>query len=351
MNGEAGESKDGVDEHQTSQILHALEVVYDARSSNKLRFDATQYLEKVRSDNGAPGVGFGLASSQEQPPVVRYFGLSLIEHAIRFRWQDLLMNDSSAVRQWVLRLAHGSTIQDPPFVTNKIAEVWVELAKRSWALDWMNMDELLVQLWEGTMPQRVFVLTVLTMLSEEVFGLDDTTVALRGSDLNRACVDIFTPADVLAQHFPNRETSVNIRHGPGGWVARFAEALSSCVGEIKATDGQRAVILKMLSTYRSVVSWIIPDALVTTNSLAPVFECLEVNDVSIQLVSSVFDWLMLGFSGLITLRRQWKHCTRFTIGANFRPAIFKALLGLCSSQILCSCYVSCITGWGSIQPT
>ena len=282
MNGDTASqhSEDG----RETQILQALEVVHDPRSTNSLRQDASRYLEDVRSDDGAPYYGFGLASAKDQAPIVRHYGLSLIDHAIRYKWSDYTPEQSKALRDWLLSLAQSTAKEDPAFITNKIAEIWVEMAKRSWALDWMDMDELLVQLWSGSIAQKTLVLTILEALSEEVFGMEDTVAALRGSDLNKACVEIFTPARVMTEHFPNRETTLNVRHGDEGWVSRMSYVLSSCVSDGKILAEWQGVVMKILLTLKSVMNWIIPNALVVTNTLSRLCSCLAVSEMIVQLV-------------------------------------------------------------------
>ena len=282
MNGDtpSQQSEDG----RKTQILQALEVVHDPRSTNSLRQEASRYLEDVRSDEGAPYYGFRLASSKDQAPIVRHYGLSLVDHAIRYKWSDFNPEQSKALRGWLWSLAQSTADEDPPFVTNKTAEIWVEMAKRSWALDWMDMDELMVQLWSGSIAQKALVLTILEALSEEVFGMEDTVAALRGSDLNKACVEIFTPIGVMTEHFPNRETTLNVRHGDEGWVSRMSYVLSSCVNDGKILAEWQGVVLKILSTLKSVMNWIIPSALVVTKTLSSLCSCLAVSEIMVQLV-------------------------------------------------------------------
>ena len=284
MNGSA-RAENGINEEpQTSKILQALEITYNPQSASKIRQEATRYLEEVRSDSKAPFHGFELASSRQQQPIVRHYGLSLIDYAIRFRWANYLAEESKTLRGWVWQLAQGTGEGDPPFITNKIAEMWVELSKRSWVSDWMDMDEALVQMWAGPTPQKEMVLTILATLSEEIFDIEDSVVAARHTELTRACIDIFTPAAVLSQHFPNRDASVNVRYGSEGWTGRMAEALESIIRDGKIIDGFHGLTSKLLSVFKSIISWIIPDALVSTDSLSPIFLCLKINDVSIQLV-------------------------------------------------------------------
>ena len=272
------------------QILQALEIVHEPRSSNAHRQAASRYLEEIRSDEQAPYHGFGLASAKEQPAVVRHYGLSLIEYGVRHRWSEYTPEQSQALRDWVVTLSGSTADTDPPYITNKIAEIWVDIAKRSWGLDWVDMDELLVRLWDGSVVQKALVLIILETLSEEVFGNDDTTAALRGVDLNKACVEIFTPANVLSVGFPARGTTPNVeRYGDDGWLARMADLLDWCISDGKVDESRVACGIRTLSTFKSVISWAIPRSLIATNALHRICACLAASNVPLQLVSRVAD--------------------------------------------------------------
>ncbi len=280
MNGHAEHGKPEIH----TQILRALEIVHDPRSSNTLRQDASRYLEEIRSDEEAPYHGFGLASSKDQPAIVRHYGLSLLEYAVRHRWSEYTTEQSKALRDWVITLSENTADGDPSYITNKVAEIWVEIAKRSWCLDWMDMDELLVNLWGGPLIQKTLVLNILETLSDEVFGNDDVTAALRGSELNRACVEIFTPMKVLIEHFPKREATVNARYGSEGWLSRLADLLEHCTSDGKIDPNQQICAVKTLTTFKSIISWVILRALVTTHSVQRICACLAAANMPVQLV-------------------------------------------------------------------
>ena len=267
-----------------SQILRALQLVHDPRSSNKIRQDASRFLEEVRSNEEAPFHGFGLASSKEQPPIVRHYGLSLLEYAVRHRWVELSAEQSKLLREWVITLSQNTTDEDPPYLTNKVAEIWVEIAKRCWGLDWMNMDELLVGLWDGSLSQKILVVNILETLSDEVFGNEDITAALRGNELNKACVEIFTPANVLIEHFPKRETTVNHRFGSDGWLTRLADLLGWCTKDGNIDANQQVCTVKTLVACKSIISWVIPKALIATRTIHRICACLAASSMPVQLV-------------------------------------------------------------------
>lgn len=267
------------------QILRALELVYDPRTSKEHRDDASRFLEQLKSQSDAPAHGYVLAANKSHPAVVRYYGLSLLEDPIRRRWADYSSEQNAALREWVLKLAQSASKEDPPFIRNKIAQLWVEVAKRSWVLDWMDMDEALVKLWGGSVVQKELVLEVLETLSENSFGKEDTTTALRGNDLGKACVEIFTPAQVMADHFPKRDTSIHVRFGPEGWLSRISELLSWCHNEGRNSPELQTCAIKALSTLKSVMHWVILKAIAATICVQRVCECLTVPNQAMQLVS------------------------------------------------------------------
>ena len=286
MNGLAGSSQHETREPTQSsvQILQALHVVHDPRSQNSLRQSATNFLEEIKSDHDAPYHGFALSSDRSQSSLVRHYGLSLLEHAIRYRWENYSSEQKAGLQEWVVNLAREVVEGDPLYISNKVAGLWVEIAKRSWALEWMDMDEVLAQLWDGSFARKALVLKILETLSEDIFGHEDFTAGLRGAELNRACFDIFTPASVLRECFPNRETSINVRYGDEGWLRRIGTLLDWCVQENTASDLACMCATKALYTIKSIFVWMLPRALVNAHTITRVLNCLGVSMVTVQLV-------------------------------------------------------------------
>lgn len=239
-------------------------------------------------EDEAPHHGYTVAADQSQPAVIRHFGLSLLEHAIRHGWNEYTLEQNTALREWELSLARNLTDQDPLYIRNKIASIWVEIAKRSWALDWMDMDECLAHLWNGSLVSKELVLAILEMLSEDVFGHEDAIAGLRSTELNRACVDIFTPMAVLLDRFPSRGTSINVRYGNEGWLSRMSDLLEWSVAQEGDGEARRACALKVMMTLRSVISWAIPQSLSTAKMTARLCQALRSSHLPIQLVSILY---------------------------------------------------------------
>ena len=306
---------------EDAQILRALELIHDPRSPNLLRQDASRYLEQMRSQDEAPYYGYNLATNKSHPSIVQHYGLSLLEYAIQHRWIEYSEEQSTAIRDWTLKLARGVSEQDPLFIRNKVAQLWVDIAKRSWGLEWMDMDELLVQLWSGSLTQKELVLTVLETLSDDCFGREDITSGLRGNELNRACVDIFTPATTLMEHFPKREASIDLRYGDEGWVSRISDSLAWCNSTAHTGVELQNFTSRILSTLRSVAAWVILRALTVTRCVPHMCESLVSHNGRVQLVNIVKELDSNNYVNLC-IRRLLRLCMRSTTVHAFQMMTF-----------------------------
>ncbi|RDW68001.1 hypothetical protein BP6252_09397 [Coleophoma cylindrospora] len=273
----------------TLQRIHeALNIVHSPYSSNDSRQQASRYLDEVKADEQAPFHGFTLATDKSQQPEVRHYALSLLEHAIKHKWSDYSSEQAGILRQWVLELAQAIAEEDPTYLRTKTAQLWAEIAKRTWAAEWTDMDELLVRLWEipqGTI-HKEFVLFILETLSDDVFNGEDTVAALREGVLSKACVEIFTPAEVLTESFPNRERGASVRYGEEGWLSRIGELLRHCLAMDPAANLQyQGCAVRILAVYKSVMPWAIPKAISHTSCVQRICESLQVPSPRLQLAA------------------------------------------------------------------
>ncbi|KAI9643694.1 karyopherin [Ciborinia camelliae] len=270
------------------RIQEALELVHNPYSSNQARQQASSFLENVKTEDEAPYHGFVLACDKHQEPVVRHYALSLIEHAIKHKWAAYSEAQASALRQWIIELSENLDQDDPLYLRNKTAQIWVEAAKRSWGSEWTDMDKLLVKLWElpGPVVHKEFVLFVLETLSDEVFNGEDAVTILREGVLSKACVEIFTPAVVLSEAFPNRQLGTVLRHGNEGWLVRIGGLLGQCLQLDISSPEYQSCAVKVLAVYKSVVPWTVPRAISSAQCVQYMCKCLATSSTPVQLVSS-----------------------------------------------------------------
>ncbi|KAJ2998294.1 hypothetical protein NUW58_g362 [Xylaria curta] len=187
------------------------------------------------------------------------------------------------------KVGRGLAKADPVYLTNKIAQLWVEVAKRSWAGEWMDMDSLLVQLWQVPADSAVhkeFVLAVLETLSDEIFNSDDMVVHYREKVLTKASIEIFTPTAVLLEAYPNREAGPQVRSGEEGWLARVVGLLQQCLsGDIQNNEDLRGCALRSLAVLYTVMPWVIPKAVAITGAVPVICEGLKASHIEVQKAS------------------------------------------------------------------
>lgn len=270
-----------------SQVLEALQAIYAPASSNDTRRQATEYLEQAKRHPEAPSHGHTLALDRAQPAQLRHYGLTMLEYSIKYGWEDFTVAQGTALRGYVTELSQNIAEGDPVYLRNKVAQLWTEVAKRSWGAEWLNMDEQLVALWTTSLHHQAVVLYVLETLSEEVFNREDATAGLRGTDLGRACVEIFTPILVLQEQLPTRDKSLDVRCGDEGWLRRLCDNLGWCLAQdYQNQEAVRTCAVKTMNSLRASMPWIIPKAIVATQVIEAVCKALYVPVVEIQLVCS-----------------------------------------------------------------
>ncbi|RYP69792.1 hypothetical protein DL771_005901 [Monosporascus sp. 5C6A] len=270
------------------KIHAALEVVYSPYSSNDDRKDAQVFLEEVKHTDEAPSHGFNLASEKSQSPVVRHYALSLLEHAIKHKWTYYTPPQAAALRNWVLELSQSISREDPSYLRNKVAVLWVEVAKRSWVADWMDMDSNLVQLWQvpDSVVHKELVLSILESLSDEIFSSDDPAVTVREGVLSKASVEIFTPAAVLTETYPNRQAGPDVRCGDEGWLVRVVDLLGQCLaGDVQNNENIRNCAVRALALLNSLMPWVIPNAVTASRCVAALCNALRTSHIAVQKAS------------------------------------------------------------------
>ena len=270
-------------------ITDALSAELDPRTTNDIRQQAREYLVSIKQHFDAPHYGFVLAEDPNHNEAVRYYGLQLLEHAIRYKWETYGRTQTDQILRWVQCLAGSIRAVDKSFIRNKIAQLWADAAKRSWAGEWMEQDKQLVALWERPKKDKgfsakMFVLYVLETLSEDIMEGEDTLAGLRSDELKSALNDVMVPLPLYQEFQQTRKERMDVRFGDDGWVSRMCALFAWCLREIKTspdrayTDKALECAIKTLHALRPTMQWI--------NLKGPV----EVNMVScFSLVFQMYD--------------------------------------------------------------
>lgn len=278
---------------QLDTISQALNASLDPRIDNAIRQQAFTFLEQVKTQPDAPNYGFTLADDLHQPDAVRHYGLQLLEHAVRYHWADYSEGQTEQLRTWVKRLAGGVRDEDEVFVRNKIGQLWAEIAKRSWGEEWMDMDAMLVALWDEPMEVKGFankalVLYILETLSEDICNREDATAGLRLEVLGSALNEIIIPEGLYKQHLESRGNGQEVRSGSEGWLARVCAFFGICVKQLRIAGGSgnmkglKSCAIKALNTLRPTVAWISLKAMLEVDCMEFLFLPFHIEDTVLQ---------------------------------------------------------------------
>ncbi|KAF9892935.1 hypothetical protein FE257_000527 [Aspergillus nanangensis] len=278
-------AEDDLSEARMADIVRALELIHSPSSTNDLRREALTFVESQKESKSAARDGFLLASRADSDPLVRYFGLTLLDHVLRHT-SFTATEQIVGLRDLVLKLAEAIRPEDPAYLRNKLPQLWAEIAKRSWGLDWTGMDATLVQFWGADLVHKELVLSILETLSEDIFCREDTVSSLRGTDLNRALVEIFTPLSVFEEVYSKREHHVELRCGPEGWLSRICIFLEYCIDNLQSSKQAKDAALKALVALKSVLIWSIPKAILSSNCIPSIARALTCRDEQVLLAAT-----------------------------------------------------------------
>jgi exportin-5 len=263
------------------QIIQALEAIHNPRSTNELRQSATSFLEEAKQSPHALAHGFALAVDPARATIVRHFGLSMMAFHLKYVYSG---GGEDILRDYVLRLTSSIQESDPPFLRNKFAQIWTEVAKRIWGVGWMDMDEQLVRLWDSeSFVHSEFVLVVLETLSDDIFNQDDYVAGLR-QDLGTNLSRVFLTEDVIELSAKSEE-DLSLRWGNEGWMLRLVRFLKMCLDRKNERQIIHSCALRTLAVLNSVCTWIIPKSLVSSSCVEGLSYSLVTGDTQIRVVS------------------------------------------------------------------
>ncbi|KAF2770934.1 hypothetical protein EJ03DRAFT_381697 [Teratosphaeria nubilosa] len=288
---------------QLDTVKQALEATLNPRVSNEVRQHALQHLEALKNQPDAPHYGFTLAEDWNQNDAVRYYGLQLLEYAVRHRWNEFGDAQTEQLRTWIKCLAGSLRVQDALFLRNKVAQVWVELAKRCWGDEWTDMDQLLVALWDKSLQEKgvvnkIFVLYVLETLSEEIVNSEDAVAGLRIEVLGTCLDEIMIPQGLWEEYARTRSgrKGIEVRVEGPGWLARMCAFFADCVKQATlGGDGHQMArcAIKALNAMRPTMNWVSLKAAVEAKCVDCCFVSFHTDDVALQTAATETLYVLL----------------------------------------------------------
>lgn len=298
----------------------------------------------------------------------------LLQHSIQYNFISYDDNQRLAIKNWIVDLGTSVQPNDPHYLKEKIAILWVAVAKRIWGLEldraastnnsaiespskaaglfngvnntnnkhnendtnnnendlkkssepeidgWVNMDEMLVGMWESNPTTRELSLGIFRTLFEDLYILDDPVADKRASSLSAQCMEVVTSEPILNMVYEQPLKSLRrLRCGTEGWLNRWSSVLQECLDRDLNDPEVSKFAVKVLQTVRTCLYWIFPLAIRQANLLQRLSIALSSGNIEVKTVAA--DCLQVLFT------RTFSNDSDFqaVIGAVFLPEGMRTL--------------------------
>ncbi|CAG0917181.1 unnamed protein product [Notodromas monacha] len=177
-------------EDACKQLVAAVECSLDPATLNQNRIAAVRVAEDIKHGPLCVFCGLRLAQRLEYSTAVRHFGLHMLEHAIKFCWNQMTAGEKLFLKDKSLELINvgtkGFTCEET-LIKDGIARLIVEIAKREWPQQWPGMLTELSQIClNGGEIQHELVLLFFLRLGEDTAVLQTIENSVRRREIQQA---------------------------------------------------------------------------------------------------------------------------------------------------------------------
>lgn len=153
------------------ELMKAVNVMMDAETSQIYRLEALKFFEDFKESNSlCVPCGLQLAN-KAQPAVVRHFGLQILEHVIKFRWNNMQQQEKVHLKECAMQLLLDGThsiLEEESHIKDVLSRITVEMIKREWPQQWPHMLKEMEDLTSQGEAQTELVMLILLRLAEDV---------------------------------------------------------------------------------------------------------------------------------------------------------------------------------------
>ncbi|GAA6098173.1 exportin-5 [Tachysurus ichikawai] len=153
------------------QLIKAVTVMMDSETNQRYRLEALKFCEefKEKCPYCIP-CGIQLAD-KSQVAVVRHFGLQILEHVIKFQWNDMPQQEKVHLKDCIMEMLTNGTypiLDEESHIKDALSRIVVEMIKREWPQQWPDMLKEMETLTTFGDTQTELVMLILLRLAEDV---------------------------------------------------------------------------------------------------------------------------------------------------------------------------------------
>jgi len=172
------------------QLANAVKAMMDPMTPSQLRFEAFSSCERFK-ETASPELGIQCAIllSANAEPIVRHFGLKLLEDVIKLKWNIMTPQQKLYVKESSMNIMQNGVkdiIKDPNHIKDAIARNVVEIAKREWPQQWPSFLAELEGLSSKGDAATELVMFVILRLVEDVAVLQTLEQHQRRKEIYQA---------------------------------------------------------------------------------------------------------------------------------------------------------------------
>ncbi|XP_061601346.1 exportin-5 [Cololabis saira] len=257
------------------QLIKAVTVMMDAETSQVYRLEALKFCEEFKETSSfCVPCGLQLAD-KAQPAVVRHFGLQILEHVIKFRWNNMQQQEKVELKECAMQLLSNgvrSILEEESHVKDALSRIIVEMIKREWPQHWPDMLKEMEALTSQGEVQTELVMWILLRLAEDVITFQ-TLPTQRRRDIQQTLTQnmdsIFSFLLTILQS--NVEEYRKVKGLPGHEV----QARAHC-----------RVAVATLNTLAGYIDWVSLVHITSRNSHLLEMLCLLLGEPELQLEAS-----------------------------------------------------------------
>ncbi|KAJ0067114.1 hypothetical protein NL108_012836, partial [Boleophthalmus pectinirostris] len=153
------------------RLVKAVNLIMDPQTSQMFRLEALKFCEEFKESSSlCIPCGLKLADKAHSA-VIRHFGLQVLEHVIKYRWNNMAQHEKVQLKECAMQLLSSGTrsvLEEESHIKDVLSRITVEMIKREWPQHWPDMLKEMEALTSQGEAQTELVMLILLRLAEDV---------------------------------------------------------------------------------------------------------------------------------------------------------------------------------------